>query len=90
MTYPVTIVDDFFSDPDAIVEMAESMNFYNPNTGEREINLNNLWQFVEEFRKNARDGSGFPTEFRGARTLYDEPNLYFTFLPNNSAQTTVS
>ena len=33
MTYPVTIVDDFFSDPDAIVEMAESMNFYNPNTG---------------------------------------------------------
>jgi len=33
MTYPVTIVDDFFKDPDAIVEMAESMNFYNPNTG---------------------------------------------------------
>ena len=33
MTYPVTIVDNFFSDPDAIVEMAESLNFYNPNTG---------------------------------------------------------
>ena len=33
MTYPVTIVDNFFSDPDAIVEMAESMSFYNPNTG---------------------------------------------------------
>lgn len=59
--------------------LLNELDFYNPNTGEREINLNNLWQFVEEFRKNARDGSGFPTEFRGARTLYDEPNLYFTF-----------
>ena len=33
MTYPVTIVDDFFKDPDAIVEMAEGLNYYNPNTG---------------------------------------------------------
>ena len=33
MTYPVTVVDDFFRDPDAIVEMAESLNYYNPNTG---------------------------------------------------------
>ena len=33
MTYPVTIVDDFFKDPDAIVEMAEGMKYYNPNTG---------------------------------------------------------
>ena len=33
MTYPVTVVDDFFTDPDAIVEIAEGMSFYNPNTG---------------------------------------------------------
>ena len=33
MTYPVTVVDDFFQDPDAIVEIAEGMSFYNPNTG---------------------------------------------------------
>ena len=33
MTYPVTIVDNFFEDPDGIVEMAEGLKFYNPNTG---------------------------------------------------------
>ena len=33
MTYPVTIVDDFFEDPDGIVEMAEGLKYYNPNTG---------------------------------------------------------
>ena len=33
MTYPVTIVDNFFDDPDAVVEMAEGMQYYNPNTG---------------------------------------------------------
>ena len=33
MTYPITIVDDFFEDPDGIVEMAESMKYYTPNTG---------------------------------------------------------
>ena len=33
MSYPVTIVDNFFEDPDAIVKMAEEMKFYNPNTG---------------------------------------------------------
>tara|TARA_B100000965_G_scaffold49379_1_gene36304 strand:+ start:3859 stop:4512 length:654 start_codon:yes stop_codon:yes gene_type:complete len=33
MTYPVTIVDDFFEDPDGIVEMAEELSYYNPNTG---------------------------------------------------------
>ena len=33
MTYPVTIVDNFFEDPDAVVEMAEELKFYNPNTG---------------------------------------------------------
>ena len=33
MTYPVTIVDNFFEDPDAVVKMAEEMKYYNPNTG---------------------------------------------------------
>ena len=29
MTYPITIVDNFFEDPDAIVEMAMGMKYYN-------------------------------------------------------------
>ena len=33
MTYPITIVDDFFEDPDAIVEMANELKYYTPNTG---------------------------------------------------------
>ncbi len=33
MSYPVTIVDDFFKDPDAIVEMSEGMKYHNPDTG---------------------------------------------------------
>ena len=33
MTYPVTIVDNFFEDPDAVVEMANNLKYYNPNTG---------------------------------------------------------
>ena len=31
--YPITIVDNFFEDPDAIVETANSMRFYPPETG---------------------------------------------------------
>ena len=30
MTYPVTIVDDFFDDPDEIVKLAEDMKWYPP------------------------------------------------------------
>lgn len=60
--------------------LLNELDFYNPKTGDREISISNLWQFVEDFRKDARDGSGFPTEFRGARTLYDEPHLNFSFL----------
>ena len=33
MTYPITIVDNFFEDPDGIVKLAESMKYYTPNTG---------------------------------------------------------
>ena len=33
MTYPITIVDNFFEDPDKVVELAENCKFYNPNTG---------------------------------------------------------
>ena len=33
MTYPITIVDDFFEDPDAIVEMATTYKYYPPETG---------------------------------------------------------
>ncbi len=33
MTYPVTIVDDFFENPDQIVEMAEGMKYVTPDTG---------------------------------------------------------
>ena len=33
MTYPTTIIDNFFDDPDAIVEMAEGMKYYAPDTG---------------------------------------------------------
>jgi hypothetical protein len=33
MTYPITIVDDFFEDPDGIVEMANELRYYTPNTG---------------------------------------------------------
>ena len=31
--YPITIVDDFFEDPDAIVEMANGLKYYPPETG---------------------------------------------------------
>ena len=33
MTYPITIIDDFFEDPDAIVKMADSFKYYPPDTG---------------------------------------------------------
>ena len=33
MTYPITIVDDFFEDPDGVVELANELSYYNPNTG---------------------------------------------------------
>ena len=33
MTYPITIVDDFFEDPDGIVDMANEFRYYNPNSG---------------------------------------------------------
>ena len=33
MTYPITIVDDFFEDPDAIVEMANALKYYPPDRG---------------------------------------------------------
>ena len=31
--YPVTIVDNFFDDPDEIVEMAENLKWYPPSLG---------------------------------------------------------
>jgi hypothetical protein len=33
VTYPITIIDDFFEDPDAIVKMANSFKYYPPDTG---------------------------------------------------------
>jgi hypothetical protein len=33
VTYPITIVDDFFEDPDAIVRMADELKYYPPDTG---------------------------------------------------------
>ena len=33
MTYPITIIDNFFDDPDAIVELANSLDYYAPETG---------------------------------------------------------
>ena len=33
MTYPITIVDNFFDNPDDIVEVAESFKYYSPDTG---------------------------------------------------------
>ena len=33
MTYPVTIVDNFFEDPDKIVELTETLKWYPPETG---------------------------------------------------------
>ena len=33
MTYPITIVDNFFDNPDDIVELAESFKYYSPDTG---------------------------------------------------------
>ncbi len=33
MTYPITIIDDFFEDPDKIVHLAESFKYYPPDTG---------------------------------------------------------
>ena len=33
MTYPITIVDNFFEDPDGIVEIANELKYYTPNTG---------------------------------------------------------
>ncbi len=33
MTYPITIIDDFFEDPDKIVHLAKSFKYYPPDTG---------------------------------------------------------
>ena len=33
MTFPVTIVDNFFEDPDLIVEEANKLKYFNPQTG---------------------------------------------------------
>tara|TARA_B100000287_G_scaffold55470_1_gene48683 strand:- start:1764 stop:2417 length:654 start_codon:yes stop_codon:yes gene_type:complete len=33
VTYPITIIDDFFEDPDKIVHLAESFKYYPPDTG---------------------------------------------------------
>ena len=33
MTYPITIIDDFFEDPDAIVEIANNLKYYPPDIG---------------------------------------------------------
>ena len=33
MTYPVTIVDNFFEDPDGVVELAENLKWYPPTKG---------------------------------------------------------
>ena len=33
MTYPITIVDNFFDNPDDIVELAKSFKYYSPDTG---------------------------------------------------------
>ena len=33
MTFPVTIVDNFFDDPDAIVEVANNLKYFNPQGG---------------------------------------------------------
>ena len=33
MTYPITIVDNFFEDPDGIVEQAMELRYYTPNSG---------------------------------------------------------
>ena len=50
------------------------LDFYNIKSGEPNLNLTNIFQFIEEYRKNTRDGSGYPTEFRKSRTLYDYPS----------------
>ncbi|BCU98299.1 MAG: hypothetical protein CM15mV21_0680 [Eurybiavirus sp.] len=33
MTFPITIVDNFFDDPDAIVEVANNLKYFNPQGG---------------------------------------------------------
>ena len=33
MTFPITIVDNFFEDPDAIVKEANTLKYFNPQTG---------------------------------------------------------
>ena len=33
MTFPVTIVDNFFEEPDLIVEEANKLKYFNPQTG---------------------------------------------------------
>ena len=33
MTYPITIVDDFFDDPDEIVKISQSLKWYKPDIG---------------------------------------------------------
>ena len=39
MTFPITIVDNFFEDPDAIVEQALSHKYYNPDIGNYQVNV---------------------------------------------------
>ena len=48
VTYPTTIIDNFFDDPDAIVEMAEGMKYY----ADTEVNFQVLEQnnYIENHR----------------------------------------
>ena len=53
MTYPITIIDNFFDDPDAIVELANSLDYHAPETGNwpgvRTKQLHQCGEKVERF-----------------------------------------
>lgn len=66
------------------------IDFFNSVTGNRAINIENIWQFIEDYRKKSSMGSGYSSTFRDARTLYEGNNssniifylssVYFNYL----------
>lgn len=85
MTYPITIVDDFFEDPDAIVEMANELKYYPPDTGNWPGERTKQLHLVEDrffnyfgekihllFHDNAPDYWNMQTHFQKIKPFCDD------------------
>jgi len=85
VTYPITIVDDFFEDPDAIVEMANELKYYPPDTGNWPGERTKQLHLVEDrffnyfgekihllFHDNAPDYWNMQTHFQKIKPFCDD------------------